>query len=146
MSYASVYIHFVFTTKYRQPLLDTYEKRNIVWRHMKEYSSSKKIHLEIVNGYTDHCHCLVSLSRQQTLGEVMSLLKGESSHWINTNRICEKTFQWQSQYFAISVSQSLVQRVRNYIKNQEEHHRSKDFDFEYSHFVEKYGLKMTSFE
>jgi putative transposase len=146
MSHASVYVHFVFTTKNRQPFLDSFQKRQAVWFHIKDYAMQSRIHLEVVNGYTDHCHCLVSMSRQQTLGEIMNRIKGESSHWINKNSICEGVFQWQSQYFAISVSQSIVQKVRNYILNQENHHKKKDFEHEYNLLVREHGFKITNFD
>jgi putative transposase len=146
MSHASVYVHFVFTTKNRQPFLNTLDKRQAVWFHIKEYAIQNRIHLEVVNGYTDHCHCLVSMSRQETLGDIMNRIKGESSHWINQKKICDGPFQWQSQYFAIGVSQSIVQRVRNYILNQENHHKEKDFDQEYNQIVRTHGFKITNFD
>ena len=57
----------------------------------------------------------------------MQLLKGESSYWINKNRLCSEKFEWQDEYFAVSVSESLVPRVREYIKNQEDHHQTTTF-------------------
>jgi len=68
------------------------------------------------------------------------LLKGESSNWINKNEIFRKNFKWQDEYFAVSVSESAVNRVRDYIKNQEEHHRKRSFQEEYSEFMQKYGF------
>jgi REP element-mobilizing transposase RayT len=68
------------------------------------------------------------------------LLKGESSYWINRNNIFLKKFEWQDEYFALSVSESSVNRVRDYIKNQEEHHRKKSFHQEYDEFMSKYGF------
>jgi putative transposase len=69
MSYAKVYIHFVFTTKKREPFLDSPSLRKKVWKHVREYAIQNGIYLEIINGYNDHCHCLVSMSRNQTLAE-----------------------------------------------------------------------------
>ena len=66
---------------------------------------------------------------------------GESSHWINENRIFKKKFEWQDEYFAVSVSESAVNRVRDYIKNQEEHHRKKSFMEESNEFMRKYGFE-----
>jgi putative transposase len=68
------------------------------------------------------------------------LLKGESSYWINKNKLIRQKFEWQDEYFAVSVSESAVNRVRENIKNQEEHHRKKSFQQEYDEFMRKYGF------
>ncbi len=70
-------------------------------------------------------HCLISLGPGQNIDKIMMLLKGESSYWINKNKLFHYKFEWQDEYFAVSVSESLVNRVRNYIKNQENHHKKK---------------------
>src|SRR6476620_9213196 len=113
MSYARVYIHFIFSTKNREPFLISPAIRRKVWMHIKQNSVLKKIHVDTVNGYCDHCHCLVSMSRDQTLAEIMHLIKGESAYWINKSNLCGRKFEWQDQYFAISVSQSALEKVRN---------------------------------
>jgi REP element-mobilizing transposase RayT len=71
----------------------------------------------------------------------MNLLKGESSHWINKNKITNLKFEWQDEYFAVSVSQSHFSTVKEYILNQEEHHKKKTFQQEYNEFIEKYNFE-----
>ena len=71
----------------------------------------------------------------------MRLLKGESSHWINKNQMCRGKFHWQDEYFAVSVSESLVPKVRKYIDSQEEHHRVRPFSDEFDDFLERGGFK-----
>jgi putative transposase len=71
----------------------------------------------------------------------MQLLKGESSFWINKHKLCKQKFEWQDDYFAVSVSESILDRVREYIKNQETHHKKKSFKQEYNEFIEKYGFQ-----
>jgi putative transposase len=66
------------------------------------------------------------------------LLKGESSFWINKNKVVRKKFEWQNEYFAVSVSESAVNRVRAYIRGQEDHHKKKSFEEEYQEFMRKY--------
>ena len=68
----------------------------------------------------------------------MNLIKGESSFWINKNKLSQEHFAWQDGYFAVSVSESKIELVRNYIKKQETHHRKKSFQEEYDEFIEKY--------
>ena len=109
---------------------------------MKEKGPLKKIHIDFVNGYKEHVHCLVSLNQKQTIAEVVQLMKGESSYWINKHNLTQEKFEWQDEYFAVSVSESDVNRVREYIKNQEEHHTKKTFAQEYDEFIEKYGFRL----
>lgn len=109
---------------------------------MRENALKKNIYVDFVNGYTDHVHCLISLCQEQSIAKVVQLIKGESSFWINKNNLCKENFEWQDDYFAVSVSESGVNRVREYIKNQEVHHASKTFQQEYDEFVEKYGFRM----
>jgi hypothetical protein len=71
----------------------------------------------------------------------MQLIKGECSHWVNDNNLCKSKFDWQDEYYAVSVSQSIVKRVRQYIMNQEEHHKKKSFDDEVDEFVARYGFE-----
>jgi REP element-mobilizing transposase RayT len=68
------------------------------------------------------------------------LLKGESSFWINRSGLISSHFGWQDEYFAVSVSESMVPMVRKYIANQEEHHRRKRFQEEYDELVKRYGF------
>ncbi len=67
------------------------------------------------------------------------LIKGESSHWINKNNLTKRKFEWQTEYMGVSVSESVVDKVREYIRNQSEHHRIKTFSEEYDEFMKKYG-------
>jgi putative transposase len=140
MAFIKVYIHFVWSTKNREPFLDSRELRLKVWNHIKENSEKKGVFIDFVNGYSDHCHCLVSLGVDQSIQKVMQLIKGESSFWINKQALTKQKFEWQDEYFALSVSESLLNNVREYIKNQEEHHRIKTFQDEYDEFVSKYGF------
>ena len=141
MPFLKVYIHFVWSTKNRISYLNSPELRQKVWQHIAENARSKNIFVDFVNGYSDHCHCLVSLGVDQTLQKVAHLIKGESSYWINKNTLTKEKFEWQNDYFAVSVSESMLDRVRHYIKNQEQHHRKKTFQEEYDEFMRKYNFR-----
>ncbi len=140
MPFIKIYIHLVWATKNRTPLL-TKEIRHKVFRHMKEYGESKSIHVDSVNGYLEHVHLLVSLNSDQNIATIVNLIKGESSHWINKNNLTTSNFGWQDEYFAVSVSRSHIERVRNYIFRQEEHHSLKNWSDEYDEFITKYGFE-----
>lgn len=141
MSFIKVYIHFVWSTKNRVPYLNSKELRTKMWNHIRENAKEKGIFVDFVNGYNDHCHCLVSLGVDQTIQKVMQMIKGESSFWINKNNLTKGKFEWQDEYFAVSVSESVIDKVREYIKNQEEHHSKKTFQQEYDEFISKYGFE-----
>jgi len=123
MPFIKIYIHFVFSTINRISFLNSTEVRVKVWKHIKENASSKGIYLDMINGYSDHCHCLISLGSNQNIEKIIQLIKGESSFWINKNQLTKDKFAWQDEYFAVSVSESMIESVRNYIKNQEIHHQ-----------------------
>ncbi|CAH0219513.1 IS200/IS605 family transposase [Chryseobacterium sp. Bi04] len=141
MSFIKIFIHLVFSTKNRDPFLNTFDVRIKVWKHIKEYATQKGIFLDMINGYSDHCHCLISLGSDQNIEKIAQLIKGESSYWINKNKFTKDKFSWQDEYFAVSISESMVDQVRNYIKNQERHHQKKSFTEEYLEFIEKYNFK-----
>ena len=142
MPFVKVYLHCVWSTKNRIPYLDSIELRQKVWNHIRENAIQKGIYIDFINGYSDHCHCLISLGVDQNIQKVIQLIKGESSFWINKNELTKEKFQWQEEYFAVSVSESIFDKVREYIKNQEEHHKKKSFQEEYDEFILKYGFKM----
>jgi putative transposase len=134
-----MWVHLVFSTKNRAPLL-TKEIRYKVQEHIIENCKEKSIYLQTINGHTDHIHCLISLGREQNIAKVAQLIKGESSFWINKHQLTAEQFMWQDDYFAISVSESSLQIVINYIKNQEIHHAKKSFDDKVKEFEKLYGF------
>lgn len=142
MPFVKVYLHCVWSTKNRIPYLDSIELSQKVWNHMRENAIQKGIFIDFINGYSDHCHCLISLGVDQNIQKIIQLIKGESSFWINKNELTKEKFQWQEEYFAVSVSESVLDKVREYIKNQETHHKKKTFQEEYDEFILKYGFKM----
>jgi len=127
MPFIKVYIHFVWSTKNRLPLLSSRTKRISVWNHIRNNARKNHIFLDHINGYNDHCHCLIAMKGTQSMADVMQLIKGESSRWINETNLCGAFFEWQDEYYAASVSPGMLGRVRNYIRNQEEHHKAKSF-------------------
>ncbi len=130
----------MWATKGRYPYL-TKEVRSKVFAHIKENAGTKGIYIDHINGYSDHVHCLISLGANQNIATIANLLKGESSHWVNKNKLTKSRFGWQDEYFASSVSHLQLDAVRRYIRNQEEHHKKKTFQQEYDDFISKYGFE-----
>ena len=140
MSYVRIWLHCVWGTKNRVPFLNNSNKQ-IILTHIKENAKSKGIYIDFINGHKEHIHCIVSLDAEQTLAKTMQLIKGESAFWINKNNYAQWNFEWADEYFAVSVSESQIDNVREYIKNQEIHHKRKSWEDEYNEFIEKNGFK-----
>ncbi|MBD1385773.1 IS200/IS605 family transposase [Mucilaginibacter rigui] len=138
MSFVKIWVHLVFSTKNRQPWMNK-ELRYKMHQHIIENCKKKEIFLQAINGYTDHIHCLISLGKDQSISKIVQLIKGESSFWVNKQRFLDETFGWQDDYFAVSVSESQVETVIGYIKNQEKHHAKKTFAEEADEFTNVYG-------
>ena len=139
MPYTKILIHFIWATKNRRSLIFKDQKLKLL-QHIKNNAKEKNIYIDTINCTEDHIHILISLSVDQTIQKVVQLIKGESSHWWNENMIAKYKFEWQDEYIALSVSGSLAQKVRDYINNQEEHHRAKSFKEEYEVFLKKIDL------
>lgn len=140
MPFVKVWIHLIWSTKNRNKIISKDLKYKL-YDHIKENAMKKEIYLDFINGTEDHIHLLVSLKSDQSLSNVTRLLKGESSFWVNQNKMINGKFEWQDEYIAISVSESIVPKVREYIGNQEEHHRTKTFTEEFDLFIKKYGFE-----
>ena len=97
---------------------------------MRDNAAAKDIFLDCINGVADHVHALVSLKADMTIAKTVQLLKGEATHWINEKKLLPFRFEWQTEYYAVSVSESIVPRVRRYIRRQEVHHRDKVWEEE----------------
>ncbi len=141
MPYIKIGIHLIFSTKNRDKLISKQLKPQLL-KHIKENSIKKNIYIDFMNCVSDHIHRLISLNSKQSFSKVAQLIKGESSHWINKNNLITNKFEWQDEYIAVSIGHSQVNRVRDYIKNQEEHHRKKTFQEEYDEFIKKYGFEI----
>ncbi|MBI2284326.1 MAG: IS200/IS605 family transposase [Bacteroidetes bacterium] len=140
MSYTNVYIHYVWATRKRCPLLQM-PYRHTLFDHMYQNALRKGIYLDRVNGFTDHIHCLVWLRPAQTMDAVAQLLKGESAYWFNHyGGFGDLKLQWQEGYFAASVCLSMIEKVRAYIDNQEQHHQKRTFIEEYEQWKKLYLL------
>jgi putative transposase len=143
MPFTNILIHFIWSTKGREKTI-TPQLKPVLLKHIKSNSIEKGIFIDTMNCVEDHIHLLVSLSRDQSVSKVVQLIKGESAHWLNqdnNSKLLKGKFEWQDEYMAISVSQSIADKVRAYIQKQEEHHKGKTFQQEYDGFMKGCGFK-----
>ena len=140
MSYIRIWVHCVWTTNKRIPYLKD-EIRDKVIYHICDNAIQKGIYIDHINGYHEHLHALISLGGQQTISEIMQKIKGESSFWINKNKLTRLKFEWQDDFYSVSIGMSQLENLRKYIRNQEQHHQKISFQEELDSLIEEYKLQ-----
>ena len=134
------YVHLVFSTKYREPLIFPPVEAEL---HSYLGGICKKLecHPLIVGGYTDHIHILCMLSKKIALMKLVEEVKSHSSKWVKTKGPAYANFYWQDGYGAFSVNPREVDTVIAYIARQQEHHSKKTFQHEYRAFLKNYEVE-----
>lgn len=135
-----IYIHIVFSTKNREPFISD-DIKDELFDYLGGICKNLECNPLQVDGYKDHVHILCQLSKKITLIKLLEDVKSSSSRWIKTKDHKFSNFYWQSGYGAFSVNPTEIETVKNYIQNQEEHHRVKSFQDEYRAFLKKYDVQ-----
>ena len=137
-SLSRIYLHIIFSTKDRYPYLENREIRAELHAYLGGVAKSIDCQPVIVGGVADHVHVLVCFPRTKTVADVVKELKRASSVWLKGN--LSNKFSWQAGYGVFSVSQSNVDQVKRYIRDQEAHHSLVSFQDEYRQFLEKHSV------
>lgn len=140
-SLARLYLHLVFSTKHRAPLLTDPAVRRECHAYLAGVCANRGSPSLLVGGVADHVHVLCMLSREEGVSVLVRELKRESSKWIKTKGPEFQAFYRQDGYGAFSVSPSHVEALKRYIAEQEEHHRTESFQDEYRRVLRKYGIE-----
>ena len=138
-SYNRIWIHAIWSTKERMPLIKSNVEQEI-YQFISDQFRESGCPVRIVNGMPDHIHCLFLLNPIKSIAEVIKQIKGSSSHFINQTDLIPEKFSWQTGYAAFSVSDSAVEKVYKYILNQKEHHQNKTFEHEFDEYLKIHGL------
>jgi len=139
-SYLQVWLHIVWRTKNSERIL--FDQKAIqIRQHIIDYAKKSNIWLEAINIQPEHVHTLINLPSDKMIKDIVKTLKGESSHYINSNSLCPKAFSWARGYGAFSLGNSQLDVVKNYITNQAEHHKRRRFKEEWELILEKYRLQ-----
>ncbi|WP_300599842.1 IS200/IS605 family transposase [Niabella sp.] len=138
-TYTQLHIHFVFAVKYRQALI-TPEWEERLYKYITGIVQNNGHKMLAVNAAYDHIHLFVGLNPKQSISELMRLVKGDSSEFVNKERFTQRKFYWQEGYGAFSHSHSQIDTVIKYIFNQKEHHARKNFKDEYRKMLDDYGI------
>lgn len=120
MSVCKIYIHAAFTTRNRLPLIQANIREKLYSCLYREFSR-QSCQLFIVNGLSDHVHCLFSLNPQKSVSEIIKHVKGLSSHEINSLQLLPEPFAWQKGYAAVSINEENLPRITRFIHQQEQY-------------------------
>jgi len=139
-SYSRCWIHLIWGTVNREKLLNKAAAARVsCW--LSQYADEQGVYMKINYVNADHVHALVDLPTSLSIEKLIQLLKGSSSHWVNSNNLITGKFAWGRGYGAFSVSESNVDQVARYIAQQEEHHRVRSFAEELKEFIDRHGLR-----
>ena len=133
-------VHVVFNTKGHEPLV-TDELRGRLYPYIGGIFRNEAAESLAIGGTADHIHLAIKVRPNQMLSDLVRKARANSSKWVNENRLCPGRFAWQSGYGGFSVSASQIDKVRRYIENQAEHHRTKTFEEEFLGLLNKHGIE-----
>ena len=135
-----MYIQTVFAVKFRHATIAMPWRSKLmgVVGNLINETGCKTI---IVNGTHDHIHCFFGLKPDLAVSVVMQGVKAKSSKWINENHHVNHRFEWQKSFGSFSYSRSHIDKVYQYILNQEKHHEKKSFRKEYMQMLDKYHIQ-----
>lgn len=135
-----ILLHVVFSTKHRFKCISENWSDDLygyIGGTIKDHDAT----LLASGGVEDHVHLLMKISPRYAISSTIQLLKANSSRWVNEHSKARAKFSWQRGYGAFSVSESMAQTVRNYIKNQREHHRLQTFEDEYLTLLRRHKIE-----
>ncbi len=136
-SYVCVYVHIVFSTKDRRPLIPD-DKHRLLCKYLAGIAKNYGMKALATGGMPDHLHILLSLAPEISVSKAVNVLKSNSSKLMKGE---SRQFAWQEGYAAFSVSTSALNEVIDYINRQEEHHKRRDFAQEYLALLKKHGMQ-----
>ncbi|CAN5148836.1 hypothetical protein BH09BAC6_BH09BAC6_28400 [soil metagenome] len=138
-TYTQIHIQCVMAVKFRQSLIQP-EWKNQLHKYITGIVQNNEHKMLAINNMPDHLHLFIGFRPNQSLSDLMRMVKGESSEWINKQGFTPAIFRWQEGYGAFSYSRSHVKKVTEYVLNQEEHHRKKTFLEEYQEFLKQFEV------
>lgn len=142
-TFSQVYIQIVFAVKGRENLIKDPWKDEL-HKYISGIIKGKGQKPIIVNGMPDHIHAFIGLKPTMLISDIARDIKNNSSKFINENNFLERKFRWQEGFGSFSYSHSHIERVFNYIKNQEEHHKRRSFKEEYLELLKKFEVDFNS--
>ena len=141
-SYNKIWIHAIWATKERQPLIKPEIERTL-YEFLSNQLKELGCRVRIINGMSEHIHCFFLQNPNKPITDIIKQLKGSSSHYINQQNLTADKFAWQTGYAAYSVSESGIEKVYDYIRNQKQHHQKRTFQTEIDQFNDLHHIQPT---
>ncbi|MHB1688597.1 MAG: IS200/IS605 family transposase [Ignavibacteriaceae bacterium] len=138
-TFTQIYLHLVFAVQNRVSLIQP-EWKDELYKYITGITQNNGHKLIAINGMPNHLHIAVGYKLHQLIPDLLQDIKSDSSKWINKKKFVRGRFNWQEGYGAFSFSHSQIDRVVNYINNQEHHHGKKTFREEYIQLLKKYDI------
>lgn len=138
-TYTQIHIHCIFAVKYRASLI-TKDWKERLHQYITGIVQNHTHKMIAINSMPDHLHMLFGMRPTQSLSDLMRIVKGDSSEWINNQRLTPDSFRWQEGYGAFSYEKKKISVVAAYIANQELHHQKRTFLEEYKEFLENFEI------
>jgi putative transposase len=135
-AYARNYVHIVFGTEGRRKCIRG-EMRERIWAYMIGIAKEYGVTIVAIGGTEDHVHIVAMLPPKIAVAVLLRVLKANSSKWMNEEG---HLFSWQRGYGAFSVSASNLEKVCEYVRQQEKHHAKTGFQDEFATFLKKHGI------
>ncbi len=139
-SLSKLYVHLIFHIKGSEvPIKDG--DKNDLYAYIGAIIKDNKSIPILINGTENHIHIFCVMSKNIALAKLTEEIKRHSSRWIKIKGPYYNQFAWQGGYAGFSVSQSLHDKTKLYIQNQEEHHKKMTFKEELMAFLQEYGIE-----
>lgn len=134
------YVHIVFSTKHREDFIDEKIEKEL-FPYIAVICKNLESNALQIGGTDNHIHILCLLSKKVALMRLVQEIKSYSSKWMKTKGKKYENFFWQDGYGAFSVTEENVLMMKNYIRNQRQHHQQIHYKDELIGILEKHRMK-----
>ncbi len=138
-SYSALYYHIIFSTKNRTAQI-TPDIQPRLCDYIGGIRKGESDTLIAAGAMPDHVHPLTAFPATGCVADMVGRIKANSSKWIHETWPANRGFAWQSGYGAFTVSQSSLDKVWDYIDNQDTHHARLSFEEEFVAFLKRHGI------
>jgi putative transposase len=139
-SYTQIHLHCLFAVKFRKAMIAEQWKQEL-HKYITGIIQNHEHKMISINSMPDHLHMLFGMRPHQSLSDLMRIVKGDSSEWINKRKLTRSLFRWQGGFGGFSYEKSSISRVAAYIENQQLHHRKISFAEEYQNLLKQFEIE-----
>lgn len=140
-TFSKIWLHVLWSTKNRQPLISQ-KLEPALYDFIRNEFEEMGCKVSAINGIADPIHCLLEISPQKSISDVIKQVKGSSSHFVNQSDLISEKFAWQTGFTVFSVSESVVDKVKRYIENQKAHHSKQSAEDELTAFLKIHQMEV----